>query len=47
MNAAIDTAIDKVVDMDKASNFTFVKGTVQRNLTAIESDINRKVFLSH
>jgi hypothetical protein len=24
-----------------------VKGTVQRKLTGVESDINRKVFLSH
>ncbi len=27
--------------------FPTLKGTVQRKLTGVESDINRKVFLSH
>jgi hypothetical protein len=28
-------------------NNKILKGTVQRKLTGVESDINRKVFLSH
>jgi hypothetical protein len=36
-----------VAQLNWISHIFWLKGTVQRKLTGVETDINRKVFLSH